>query len=137
MAQHKGAIPWNKGKKGTQVAWNKNLKGYMQGSRNGMYKDGLSANNNIGRKEKEAGRPRSETCEICYRVTNTDFDHAHETGLFRGWICRSCNLALGMVKDDAALLRRMADYLDVQHESTRPKIILNYVFQRNDSLPQD
>ena len=29
----KGYIPWNKGKKGLQVAWNKGLKGYLRGKK--------------------------------------------------------------------------------------------------------
>jgi len=118
-------IPWNKGKKGLQVAWNKGRLGYMKGTANGMYKDGLSGNNNIKRKEKEAGRERPDICEVCYAQSKTDFDHDHQTGEFRGWLCRRCNLSLGMVKDNQSLLRKLADYLDLQKENSRPKVILN------------
>jgi len=62
--------------------------------------------------EKAAGRPRSETCELCFKAAFTQFDHCHETGCFRGWICAECNKALGLVRDNAELLRRMADYVE-------------------------
>ena len=34
----KGSIPWNKGKRGLQVAWNKGLRGFGAGTKNGMWK---------------------------------------------------------------------------------------------------
>ena len=37
------AIPWNKGKKGLQVAWNKGLKGFMAGEKHSRWKG-----NNVG-----------------------------------------------------------------------------------------
>lgn len=39
-------------------------------------------------------------------------DHDHETGKVRGLLCRDCNVALGLLKDDSYLLRKAADYLD-------------------------
>lgn len=39
-------------------------------------------------------------------------DHDHGTGAFRGWLCSSCNTALGYMDDDPALLRRLADYIE-------------------------
>jgi hypothetical protein len=39
-------------------------------------------------------------------------DHDHQTGRVRGLLCHSCNLALGYVKDDVSLLRRMVSYLE-------------------------
>lgn len=39
-------------------------------------------------------------------------DHDHETGKFRGLICRKCNLALGNMDDNAAWLRQAAEYLE-------------------------
>lgn len=39
------------------------------------------------------------------------FDHDHVTGQFRGWICANCNVALGLVNDDAGILALMIEYL--------------------------
>lgn len=36
----KGCIPWNKGKKGVQVAWNKGLKGYLGGEKHYHWQGG-------------------------------------------------------------------------------------------------
>lgn len=64
-------------------------------------------------KEILAGRRRPEICEICskneFRIV---FDHCHNSGKFRGWICDRCNRTLGIVKDNPNLLREMAIYLE-------------------------
>lgn len=39
-------------------------------------------------------------------------DHCHETGKFRGILCNNCNRAIGLLKDNAQLLRKAADYLE-------------------------
>ena len=39
-------------------------------------------------------------------------DHCHVGGQVRGLLCHHCNIALGEAKDDPAVLRRMADYLE-------------------------
>ncbi len=38
-------------------------------------------------------------------------DHCHTTGRVRGLLCHHCNCALGHVRDDPTVLRRMIDYL--------------------------
>lgn len=66
--------------------------------------------------EKVAGRPRPATCEICGGANPSGkrmhFDHRHATGLFRGWLCSGCNLALGLVRDSPTLLRKLASYVE-------------------------
>ena len=60
-----------------------------------------------------AGRPKPKRCEVCKRTGRTIvWDHCHQRGKFRGWICKQCNTALGCVGDSAKVLRRLADYLD-------------------------
>jgi hypothetical protein len=55
---------------------------------------------------------RSGPCETCGRETpSLHMDHDHATGLKRGWLCGSCNRALGLVKDNTQTLQRMLDYL--------------------------
>lgn len=117
-----GRTPWNKGLKGRQKAWNKGLKGYMAGEKNNRWSGGLSSSE---RKELEAGRSRSHRCEVCYIVGKVDFDHCHKDGHFRGWICRRCNLVLGLVKDDQTLLRNLALYLDTNYDDSKPKRLLD------------
>ncbi len=41
----------------------------------------------------------------------THVDHCHETGRIRGLLCSPCNVAVGLVKDSAETLRRLAEYL--------------------------
>lgn len=62
--------------------------------------------------DKQGGK-----CAIC-RSTNPgqhEFfarDHNHSSGATRGLLCTECNLGLGKFKDDPAVLRRAADYLE-------------------------
>ena len=66
----------------------------------------------IGRRDAQAGRPRSTHCELCLKRAEVVFDHCHTTEKFRGWICKTCNTVLAYVQDDVVLLRRMADYVE-------------------------
>lgn len=72
------------------------------------------------KQEKLMGRPRPLYCELCNEHANSPFghnfagivyDHDHATGLPRGWLCDRCNKVLGLVKDSAELLTKMANYL--------------------------
>ena len=38
-------------------------------------------------------------------------DHCHETGNFRGWICRNCNQGIGKLGDDVEGLVKALNYL--------------------------
>lgn len=37
-------------------------------------------------------------------------DHSHKSGEVRGVLCGYCNVALGMMQEDATRLRKLADY---------------------------
>ena len=68
----------------------------------------------LRRLEKKAGRPRPQACEVCGRRNGRYgimFDHDHKTGVFRGWLCYSCNTILGHVNDNPEILRKLIDYL--------------------------
>lgn len=43
-------------------------------------------------------------------------DHCHDTGTVRALLCTRCNQGLGYFKDDPALLRAAADYIDRHRE---------------------
>lgn len=76
-------------------------------------------------KELLAGRPRPLVCDICGKSGRTiHFDHDHQRGHFRGWICSQDNMALGLVGDDVAVLRKMISYLERHKQNTSPQLTL-------------
>ena len=51
-------------------------------------------------------------CAICRtEVTRPFTDHNHETGQVRGLLCGPCNMYIGHIREDAAILDRARDYL--------------------------
>lgn len=65
---------------------------------------------------EEAKELRSGTCFICgsdgseYKKS-LHIDHCHTTGKVRGALCHSCNIALGLIKEDINILDKMKEYL--------------------------
>lgn len=84
---------------------------------------GISAEDIQRMTDSQGGR-----CAICDRDPATRFtatrtkglhvDHDHTTGKVRAMLCSACNLALGKMDDDPALLRRAAEYLE-KHSAPR------------------
>lgn len=61
--------------------------------------------------EQQNGR-----CAICYGIADPSgkrlcVDHDHETGKIRGLLCGPCNWAVGLVKEDVVIARRLIRYL--------------------------
>ena len=50
-------------------------------------------------------------CLGCKKKCKLCIDHDHQTGRFRGLLCSSCNLGLGMLKDNPKILRNLIHYL--------------------------
>lgn len=73
---------------------------------------GRNSHSRVRRLEARAGRSRPDQCEVCGAVGRVAFDHCHRSGKFRGWLCRGCNQALGLVKDDPETLRKLITYLE-------------------------
>jgi hypothetical protein len=79
-------------------------------------------------KEALAGRPKPDRCEVCGRLPKTKslhFDHCHQKGHFRGWLCNGCNCALGFVNDDPVILLKLAAYLKRSRDHTAPQLTLS------------
>lgn len=57
---------------------------------------------------------QSNKCKICHSETKLFIDHCHKTGKVRGLLCNNCNLVLGSMKDNPALLIKAAAYLSEQ-----------------------
>lgn len=58
---------------------------------------------------------QEECCAICkteIELIDSAIDHNHETGEFRGVLCKQCNRALGMFKDSPAVLKSALEYLE-------------------------
>ena len=60
-------------------------------------------------------------CAICKLTCSSgnslSVDHDHKTGKIRALLCRSCNFSLGLMKEDPALMRAAADYLELYGET--------------------
>jgi|SRR5215472_3001004 len=90
--------------------YNRQYQARMRRVRPERYDTGVKA---LRAHEIEAGRPKPEHCEICGAGTQRiHFDHCHQRGHFRGWICSNCNTALGLVNDDPNRLRQLIAYLE-------------------------
>ncbi len=50
-------------------------------------------------------------CETSICISDSAIDHNHETGYFRGILCKTCNRALGLFKDSPKVLESALDYL--------------------------
>ena len=60
--------------------------------------------------------PTDSKCAICHREAPLALDHDHETGRFRGYICRDCNMGLGKLGDGLESSRRVLQYLERAYE---------------------
>jgi Recombination endonuclease VII len=68
-------------------------------------------------------RSQSGVCAICggedVNGRNLSVDHDHASGKIRGLLCYGCNVSLGFFKDNAAVLRKAAAYIDKYKEESR------------------
>jgi hypothetical protein len=59
-------------------------------------------------------KKQNDACAVCENPFEQEpfVDHCHETGRVRGLLCRHCNTGIGMLKDDPALMRKAALYVE-------------------------
>jgi hypothetical protein len=60
----------------------------------------------VGGDDSALARWQNGRCAICGRVSDLVCDHDHETGLVRGWLCRSCNTTEGRNKEPDTIFAR-------------------------------
>ena len=62
-----------------------------------------------------------DACELCGGTVRLCYDHCHETGMFRGTLCRGCNQAIGKLGDNYEGLLKAAKYLKGAEEGEKPR----------------
>jgi protein-arginine kinase activator protein McsA len=64
---------------------------------------------------------RENKCDICSeQVKSLHVDHCHTTGKVRGYLCGSCNRALGLFKDSPKVLKQAYQYLQENEIGNSP-----------------
>ena len=63
---------------------------------------------------KQHRYPDNNVCDCCgtLSVEKLVFDHCHDRSEWRGWLCRSCNLGIGMLGDNIEGITRAVEYLN-------------------------
>lgn len=74
--------------------------------RNTACKYGISTEELLELKSKFNGK-----CHICREMEGEVVDHCHSSLNVRGWLCQSCNKALGFFRDNVDYMQRGIDYL--------------------------
>lgn len=62
---------------------------------------------------------REGKCDICSKTETRralSVDHRHVDGMVRGLLCGSCNVAIGLFKENPIILKRAAEYLVSHNE---------------------
>lgn len=62
-------------------------------------------------KIRQKSRDRCAICDGCI-ANECVIDHEHATGRIRGCLCRKCNMAIGLMREDPETLRRAAEYIE-------------------------
>ena len=62
----------------------------------------------------EPSRAEPEKCECCGRADSRglNVDHCHGSGRFRGWLCKKCNMAVGLLGDTLEGVNKMVTYME-------------------------
>lgn len=70
----------------------------------------------VGQEAEDLEVRRQGNCDICGNKCLTGkrlaVDHDHATNRVRGVLCMNCNTAIGMLRDNPELIRKVASYLE-------------------------
>jgi hypothetical protein len=64
---------------------------------------------------------QNDRCAICGEPSPQHLDHDHSTGATRQLLCQRCNQGLGLLRDDPAVLRAAADYVEEHRRRQEPQ----------------
>ena len=66
-------------------------------------------------------------CDCCkksiFTTKTIQLDHCHETGKFRGWLCKECNISVGNLGDNVLGLVRALTYINKTENKNIDEII--------------
>lgn len=111
LSKELGVGKWMKGKK-LSSEWIKNRTKSQSGKNHYNWKGVWTPTLKTKSLEIISGRKKPDVCELCGAFgRRICFDHDHNTGKFRGWICHQCNAVLGLSRDNIELLMKMVAYL--------------------------
>lgn len=51
-------------------------------------------------------------CEVCKSEKDLCVDHCHNSGDVRGILCKSCNMSLGLLREDSERILSLAKYVE-------------------------
>lgn len=95
------------------IAWASRI---IQGLKRHAKKFGFKHINLTGEELLELRKNHNQCCDICH-VPEIEckkslcVDHDHQTGEFRGFLCRRCNIALGYFEDSLEGIEKVVNYL--------------------------
>lgn len=55
---------------------------------------------------------QSGCCSVCSSTDKLCIDHCHTTKIVRGILCHSCNVALGHLRDDPEIIKKLLAYVE-------------------------
>ena len=73
------------------------------------------------RQVAEIRAAQDDRCAICSEPSPQHLDHDHVSGTRRQLLCQRCNQGLGLLRDDPAILRAAADYVEEHRRRQRPQ----------------
>jgi hypothetical protein len=98
-------------------------------------------------KERKEGKKRAypcpDHCELCGDEFVKDrafgykapvFDHFHESGKFRGWLCKSCNIGLGQLQDSKDILKKAITFLERSPIHDKQGFVIDFENRKNQKI---